>query len=726
MRTQPTIRPRFPLRSITRAAHLALLGAPLAVAAQSAQVAPTELPRVDITGTATPPLTRVTDDIAASPANVTVLGRKELDAKTINTYGDIFRGLTGVYVNEYGQGLVAYEIKFRGFTSGHGRDVAEFLDGVPLNITGSQHTNGYADIAQLIPELIDRVEVVRGPFSVYAGNHAVAGSAQMYTDRSVPSSFKVSVDSFGRTRVLPIYSTAVGPGDLLLAIDATKGSGYTHQSEIDRLNVFARYSFAVAGGTAAVRLQGYGAVADAPGYLDLGRIQSGAIDRRDALAKGIGDTKHQQNAVFNYRSDDPEGRSGLGSGWAGSVYAVRDRRERYTQYDTTLPSFSAVPVGGERDRLHQSGLDARKITSFDLAAMPSQLALGIQYNREHIDALNFTADPNRQPIAPSVSMPDTVGIDRLVLTTTRSVYSQLQVQPIPALKVTAGLRYDHLAFDVQLHSQDDTYAPAIASGLGPRVETSASRASPKLGAALQVLDTGASTVELYSNYATGLKSPYAFSDFFSNVGVTSTVPDLALSTLRSYELGAQGSAKDSSFRWRAGVWDTEQKKEGQLNDVGVFEAFGTTVRRGFDVEGSVAVASQTRVFANYSGVRARSKTAPPGQDYLPNVPESIGTVGVQSSYATGPHRFEYSLEDSFVGPQSLTADNVSRGRSYQRVTARTAYTNPAFKGATGTLTLIGYSRQYEETAFDFGGGTVGVSPRPKLQAIVGVQFPINF
>ena len=212
---------RLPLRS---ALHLALLGAPFAVTAQST-TAPlaTTLPRVSITETSQPPLTRVTEDVAESPANVTVLGRKELDQKTITTYGDIFRGLTGVFVNEYGQGLVAYEIKFRGFASGHGRDVASFLDGVPLNVTGSQHTNGYADLAQVIPELLDRVEVVRGPFSAYAGNHAVAGSVQLFTGRHVKSSFRATLDSNGRTRVLPIYSLDAGPGNLLVAVDATTG-----------------------------------------------------------------------------------------------------------------------------------------------------------------------------------------------------------------------------------------------------------------------------------------------------------------------------------------------------------------------------------------------------------------------------------------------------------------------------------------------------------------------
>ena len=714
------------LRPLARAAQIALMAVPFASAAQTSPSTTTTLPPVTVTGTNTAPLTQVTEDIAASPASVTVLGRKELDQKTITTYGDIFRGVPGVFVNEFGQGLIAYEIKFRGFAGDHARDIGFYLDGVPLNVTGSQHTNGYADLAQLIPELVDRVEIVRGPFSVYAGNHAVAGSTQLYTDRYVPSSIKTTVDNFGRVRVLPIYSTAAGPGTLLLAVDATKGSAYTQQSDIERLNIFTRYAFPIANGTAALRLQSYNAIAEAPDYLSLARIRSGEIDQRDARDKGAGDAKHQQNIVLNYRSDDADGRSGLGSGWIGSLYFVRDRRERYRNSDLTLPVNSSVPLRSERDRLHQAGLDLRKITSFSLGTMPSQLAAGIQYNRESIDALNFTADSDRHQVAPSPARPDVVGVDRKVITTTRAVYTQLQVQPVPELKLTAGLRYDHLDFDVRLNPQDDTFAPAMASGLGTTIETSASRFSPKLGAGLQVFDSGTSTIDLYVNYAKGIKSPYAFSDFFSNVASSSNAPDLGLSTLRSVEGGAQGRAKNASFQWRVGYWDTRQDNEGQRNEAGFFQSFGTTSRRGFDVEGSLAVTSAARIYANYSGVRARSLSAPPGEDRIPNVPEWIGTVGVQSLVAAGPHRFDLSLENSFVGPQPVTADNTVRGRHYNRVTARAAYTNPSFKGATAFLTLVGYDRQLEETQFDFGNGAVGVSPRPSLKAIVGVQVPLNF
>ena len=709
---------------IAQAVGLALLGTPLWATAQTAAAAQT-LPRVEVTGTtAAPPLTRITEDIAASPANVTVLGRKELDQKSITTYGDIFRGVTGVYVAEYGQGLVAYELKFRGFNSGHGRDVAGFLDGVPLNITGSQHTNGYMDLAQLIPELVDRVEIVQGPFSAYAGNHAVAGSVQFYTDRNVPTMLKASVDSFGRTRILPVLSTDIGPGTLLLAADATKGSSYTRQSDVSRLNLFSRYSFPMLNGYGAIRFQAYKADAEAPGYLDLAKIESGTIDRRDALAKGIGDAKRQQNLVFNYRSDDPEGRSGFGSGWTSSLYAVRDKRERFTFYDLSVPPNSSVPLGAERDRLQQSGFDLRKTSMFEAAGMPAQWTAGLQYNSERIAALNYLADADHRALAPSVATPDTLGIDRTVLTTTQSAYVQVQVKPIEALKLTGGLRYDNIGFKVNLRPQDDTYADAAATGLID-VNTKAARFSPKLGAALRLADSSESSVDLFANYATGLKSPYAFSDFFSNVAASSAVPDLTPSTLRSFELGLAGGAKDNSSRWRAGFWDTRQEKEGQRDDAGIFRSFGTTLRRGFDVEGSALVTSTLRLYANYSALRARSLTASPGQDYLTNVPEWVGTVGANSVFASGVHRFDFTLENSMVGPASVTADNSIRTRSFNRLTARAGYGNAAYKGLTGFVQLVGYDRPLEETQFDFGGGVKGISPRPKLSTLLGLQYTFN-
>jgi outer membrane receptor protein involved in Fe transport len=681
-----------------------------------------ELPEVKVIGTP-PSVTQVTDDAAALPASTTVLGRRDFDRKDITTYGDIYRGITGVSVAEYGQGLVAYEIKFRGFASGHGRDVAAYLDGVPLNITGSQHTNGYMDQAQIIPELLERVEIVRGPFSAYSGNHAIAGSVQMFTDRNVTSSFKISADSFGRVRLLPIYSSNAGPGKLLLALELTKGSGYTQQSGLERANLFVRYSQALGDGTMGLRFQHYHADAQAPGYLDLARIDAGQINKRDALSRGIGDRKSQSNIVLNYRSNDLEGLTGWGSGWSGSVYVVRDKRERFTNFDISLPSFSSGNLGAEQDRLQQFGLDARKVTSFASKSLPAQLAVGVQYNRERITALNYSADAFRNFVVPSAAIPDTVGVDRTVLTTIQSVYAQLQLLPISKLKVTLGLRYDKLDFGVDLRPQDDTFTPAQAAGISTSIQSSASKFSPKLGLAWTVFDGGRANMELYANTANGLKSPYAFSDFYGNVAANSPlVPNLTVSQLRSNEIGLKGRANDGKLRWRVGLWDTRQDSEVERNAAGFVQSFGRTDRKGFDLEVNLQLASATQLYANFSRVRARSLTAPVTANYLTNVPEWTASLGLSSKFSLNGGTLDLSIDDSIVGPQSITPDNLTRGSSYNRLSMKASYAHPSYKGTTFYAGLVAFSKQLEEPRFDFGGGAIGVSPRPRFALNIGTQI----
>lgn len=671
------------------------------------------------------PVTRVTEDIDAAPASVTTLGKRDLDSKTLTTYGDIYRGVTGMHVMEYGQGLVAYGVTMRGFDEGHGRNIATYLDGMPLNVTGSQHINGYADLSQLIPELVNRVEIVRGPFSIYAGNHAVAGSVQYYTDALPASSIKATVDNFGRTRIVPIYSTAAGPGRFLAALDASQGSGYTDQSDQRRLNLFTRYTMPLGNGLAAVRLQLYDATADAPGYLDRDLIKSGQIGLRSALSKGIGDAKSQQNLVFNFRSNDIEGTSGWDSGWFVSAYANSDLRKRWTNFDLATPAGSSVPLGQERDRLHQIGFDVRKNTAFKTAGMPSQVVAGIQFNNESIAARQFQTDGNRNALQPSASNPDVVGVDRRVKTITQSLYGQYQIAPIERLKLTAGLRYDRLSFDTRLNPDDNTYAPALAAGGSSSVTASTSQWSPKLGAGVTVFESASHRTEVYGNVARGLKSPYAFSDFYGNVGLSTGVPTLSATSLRSSELGVQGGAKDGGLKWRAALWSTKQDKEIDRNSAGVLQNFKKTDRDGVDLEASTAVGKTTRVFANYSRVTARIKDPQtPGSDRIPNVPEYIASVGVSSVLSVAGRALDVSLMDSLVGPQPITADNSLRTHSFHRYVARAAYNLPDWKGATVFLNVTGYSRQLDEVAFDFGGGQVGISPKARLRATLGMQITL--
>lgn len=679
---------------------------------------------VTVTATSIKPLTRVGSDAALQPASVTVIGKSELDQKTVDTYGDILRTATGFSVVEYGQGLVAYGVQVRGFDEGHGRNIAVTLDGMPLNVTGSQHTNGYADQAQLIPELLDRVEIVRGPFSVLSGNHAVGGSIQYSTDARRESSFKATVDSFGRVRLLPIASLGLGGGQLLAALDATKGSGYNDQSDIRRLNLFTRYAMAVAGGEASLRFQAYDADAQSPGYLSRQRIDSGAIPATAALSRGIGDAKTQQNLVFNFRSDDAEGRGGLDSGWFASVYANHDIRKRWANFDLATVVGSSINLRQERDVLQQVGFDLRKTSSLQFAGWPAQWQAGLQINDERIDAAQFKTDADHRRLLPTASQPDVVGVDRRVQTTTQALYTQLQLQPLAALKLTAGLRYDRLRFDVNLRPDDDTYAAAQAAGTPVNVARTATQASPKLGFAWALSESAAGRVDLYGNLSRGLKSPYAFSDYYANIGV-GAVPDLSISPLRSAELGLQGGSADGRWQWRTALWNTRQSREADRNAAGFLQSLKNTRRDGLDVEAALALAADTRVFANYGQVRARVEDpATAGADRITNVPRYTATLGASTSVTLGGAPLMLSLSDTVVGPQPITSDASLSTRTYQRITARAAYPLPGWSGATMSLNLVAIDRPYEEPAFDFGGGEVGITPKPRLRATLGLQFPL--
>jgi TonB family protein len=78
--------------------------------------------------------------------------------------------------NEGGEGH-AEQVFLRGFDAREGQDLEFSVGGIPINESGNLHGNGYADTHFIIPELVESLRVVEGPFDPHQGNYAVAGSA---------------------------------------------------------------------------------------------------------------------------------------------------------------------------------------------------------------------------------------------------------------------------------------------------------------------------------------------------------------------------------------------------------------------------------------------------------------------------------------------------------------------------------------------------------------------
>ena len=95
---------------------------------------------------------------AALPAPVTVITPTQIERTPVASYGDVFRPVPGMDVANYGQGGIGYGLSLRGFTNAeHGRDIAYFIDGVPVNDVSSIHTRNYADLNILVPETVEHM-----------------------------------------------------------------------------------------------------------------------------------------------------------------------------------------------------------------------------------------------------------------------------------------------------------------------------------------------------------------------------------------------------------------------------------------------------------------------------------------------------------------------------------------------------------------------------------------
>ncbi|WP_433769256.1 TonB-dependent receptor [Pseudomonas putida] len=122
--------------------------------------------------------TRNEQDVNSVPSTVTVHTREELDRNNVNTIKDLVRYEPGVSVGGAGTrgGISGYNI--RGID---GNRVLTQIDGVEVpngffNGPYAKTQRNYVD-----PEIIKRVEILRGPASVLYGSNAIGGAVSYFT-----------------------------------------------------------------------------------------------------------------------------------------------------------------------------------------------------------------------------------------------------------------------------------------------------------------------------------------------------------------------------------------------------------------------------------------------------------------------------------------------------------------------------------------------------------------
>ena len=179
--------------------------------------------------------------------------------------------------NEGGEGH-AEQVFLRGFDAREGQDIEFSVDGVPINESGNFHGNGYSDTHFIIPELVQSLRVLEGPFDPRQGNYAVAGSAEYHlglTERGLLA--KVSDGSYGTRRALLAYGPPGSTTGTFAAVQLYQTDGYGKNRDGHSASAIAQYEARNGSSLYRVTAQGYTASFHTAGVLRQDDFAAGRI-----------------------------------------------------------------------------------------------------------------------------------------------------------------------------------------------------------------------------------------------------------------------------------------------------------------------------------------------------------------------------------------------------------------------------------------------------------------
>ena len=665
------------------------------------------LPTVVITG-ANKPVSKseLSNDPAANPASVTVFDYPDEKRRSIRDYVDLLKPVTGVSSNNFDQGGVGFGLTLRGFSQrSNGSNTAVFIDGVPLNQTSHTLSNGYVDLTPLIPELVERFVLTRGPFDVRVGANALGGSLQIATLDRPPSGVALTAGNFGYQRGAAVYAFGSGAVAGYGSLVRSTTSGYRDNAYLDQTNTFNKIVFPMAGGTGSLRLQVFSDTFGAPGFITGPLVARGALSPRAAVNPTDGGKTDLQNVSFNYKQDGDQPIT-------ANAYFVHSDLDRYSSRFTTGPTNpdaagqalqtdNRVVLGGAVEKyfrhMFQNGM------GFDWL-----VGAGVRFDK----VMSGRYETRRRVPTPATAGAAAQTEDTEYNLTNPFGYGQVNFKPAAWVKLTGGFRYDRLIYDIEDRTRKLVVSPRLGAS------------QPKAG----VVVSPVAGVDLFANFGRGFRTPSAIG------GQELTIdPSADVAKLETREIGVQFNSADGVWHFLVDVYRTKFTNELQTRPAPLPPlSLGPSLRDGFDVEGRVRVYqtgnSTLSIFANYSKVKGKlvGRTAA-GTD-IPDIADYLAKYGFDLALplpGDPAQVITWSASQVFEGPKSLDPIGIIRTKSFSRVDTTLSYTNKNWKGFSAFVGFVIYpDRRNEETAFLFGTPpAVGVSPKAPLTVQGGVFIP---
>ena len=158
---------------------------------------------------------------------------------------ELLEAVPGVIVTQHSGSGKANQYFLRGFNLDHGTDFAVHVDGMPVNLPSHGHGQGYADLNFLIPELVERIHYLKGPYYADQGDFSSAGAAHVQLKDDFGRGFaELSAGTFGYRRALLGGTQGAGDGARLLgAVELARDDGpWDRPEDLRKVNALLRYA----------------------------------------------------------------------------------------------------------------------------------------------------------------------------------------------------------------------------------------------------------------------------------------------------------------------------------------------------------------------------------------------------------------------------------------------------------------------------------------------------
>lgn len=597
---------------------------------------------------------------------------------------DLLQLTPGLITAQHAGGGKAEQIFLRGFDADHGTDVYIDVDGIPVNLVSHGHGQGYADLHFVIPEVIEHLDVSKGPYSAPHGNFATAGAISFTTrDHLDNNLIRFEGGAFNTVGLTALYQLPyVGPHQgayLAGQVYQTDGPFLSPQG-FQRFNLFGKFHTHLSEDAhLAVSLSGFSSAWDASGQVPLRAIEQGMISRFGAIDDLEGGTTGRQNVNVTYEASSGSDRFSL------QGYVSRYNFKLFSNFTFFLEDPQNGDMIEQTDDRRMLGLNGRYQTTHSFGQGLSVSTLGGGFRADDVDVM-LMKSPNRVRMQSLVD----AGINERNL----NLWGQEELVLSPAVRIQAGLRWDYFTYNVDDRLEgDSTTGLPHASGFVQQ-----SIVSPKASLVVSPL----STIDVFANFGTGFHT----NDARNNV-VDRRVADLdriyrrqglseqeiedrlleqnfdpahrMVNTLPR-AIGSELGLRARIFPFlnvAASGWLLDLDREFvYVGDGGFTELSGRSRRLGLDLEARLAINSWLSADADLNLSHGRLRDEPDGANYIPLAPRLTSTGGLTMLHPDG---YEGSLRYVHVGNRPANEDGSVQAEGFTLFSLTAAYRYRMFK-----------------------------------------------